>query len=126
MLSYNSGVSKTTRVTPFYAMFGIGPNVHLWTTDFSTGEVKSDKVSDQLHNIRKAQNQAYRIIVQNKQHERAQRQHVPSAEPDFQIFDRVWVKLFDKHSQNPKLDPTFEPGIIIEQKSSSTFNVNRS
>ena len=55
MLSYNSGISKTTRVTPFYATVGIDPNVPLWTNNFSTGEVMSDKVSDQLHNIRKAQ-----------------------------------------------------------------------
>ena len=68
MLSYNSGVSKTTRVTPFYATFGIDPNIPLWTSDFSTCEVKSDKVSDQLHNIWKAQSQAHRIIAVSYTH----------------------------------------------------------
>ena len=77
MLSYNSGVSKTTRVTPFYATFGIDPNVPLWTQEFSTGEIKSDQVSDQLHLIRKAQTRALRIIVQNEQHEQALRQTIP-------------------------------------------------
>ena len=71
------------------------------------------------------QSQAHRIIVKKEQHERAKRQHVQSDEPELKPFDRVWVKLFDKHSQSPKLDPTLKPGIIIEQKSSSTFKVNR-
>ena len=50
---------------------------------------------------------------------------MPSAQVDFKLHDRVWVRLFNKHSQNPKLDPTFEPGIIVEQKTALTFKVNR-
>ena len=50
---------------------------------------------------------------------------MPSAQGDFKLHDRVWVRLFDKHSQNLKLDPTFEPGIIREQKKSPAFKVNR-
>ena len=64
-------------------------------------------------------------MVQNEQHERSLRQTIPPTQGDFKIHDRVWVRLFDKHSQNPKLDPTFEPGIIIEQKTPSTFKVKR-
>ena len=114
MLSYNSGVSKTTRVTPFYATFGIDPNLPLWTHDFSTGKIKSDQVSDQLHQIRKAQSQAHRLIVQNEQHERALTHTMASGSGDFKLYNRIWVRLFDKHPQNPELDPTFEPAIIVE------------
>ena len=50
---------------------------------------------------------------------------MPSAQGDFKLHDRVWVRFFDKHSQNPKLDPTFERGIIVEHKTALTFKVNR-
>ena len=91
----------------------------------STGEIKSDQVSDQLHQIQKAQSQAHRIIVQNEQHEHSLRQAIPSVHGNFKLHNRVWVRLFDKHSQNPKLDPTFKPGVIVDQKTASTFKVNR-
>ena len=50
---------------------------------------------------------------------------MPSGNGDFKLHYRIWVRLFDKHSQNPKLDPPFEPAIIVEHKTASTFKVNR-
>ena len=82
---------------------------------FQTNSIKSTR-----HNHKPTES-----FVQNEQHKCSQRTRTPTTNDHFQLHDRVWVRLFDKHSQNPKRDPTFEPGIIVDKKSASTFRANR-
>ena len=125
MLSFNSGISKATRTSPFYATFGIDPNIPLWSSDFDASPTTSADTAEHLAHLRHAQSTARKIIVQNEQHERGLRQPPPPSPQPFNKHDRVWLKCHDKHSSNPKLDPLFEPAIVLHMASGSTYKVHR-
>ena len=131
MLSYNSAVHKSTRVSPFYATFGGEPNLPLWDTVIEKGDenIKDKGVAQNLIDLRTAQTTSHRVIFQNTQHARDEytqahdkAHHVQM--PTFEEGDLVWVKIMDK-GPNPKFAAAWEKGHIVERKSSVTYRVNR-
>ena len=69
MLSYNSGINKSTRVTPFYTTLRYNPSTPLWSADFGdeSGPVKNDDSATNPAQIRRAQHTAHKLIFSNDQ-----------------------------------------------------------
>ena len=130
MLSYNSGVSKSTRMSPFYATFGFDSRLPLWVgaeNDHINSEpLANDKHADMLARLHHAQRVARNIAHNNLQQARENNlEQLPPRKIAFTEGDRVWVKVNVKPVPNPKLAPDGEAGIIIERLSDSTYKVLR-
>ena len=127
MLSYNSGINKATRVTPFYATFGYNPATPLWSQDFGeSGPVANHDYASDLAKLRHAQHAAHKLIFARDQRSR---RSSPTDEPrtftQFSKHDRVWVKINADTAPNPKLNQDFEPGIILTRSGDATYKVLR-
>ena len=79
MLSYNSGVSKSTRMSPFYATFGFDAKLPLWVgaenDHINLPAMSNDKHADALAKLHHAQRMARSIAHSNLQ--QAQEPNMP-------------------------------------------------
>ena len=119
-LSFNSAVNKSTRVSPYYATFGVDPKIPLWTTDLDSPITNHDFATD-LHNLRNAQATAHKIIHLNDQHEKTI--PTPQQTPIFNKFDRIWITRKQTLAPNPKLNQSCDPGIVLSQETAVTYRV---
>ena len=129
-LSYNSGVNKSTRMSPFYATFGFDAKLPLWVDDdYSTPALDNADFAHYSSKLRHAQRVAHQTLTNNVQNEHqrvAERNDQKQVTyPSFARHDRVWVKINQKNCPNPKLAEDFEPGIIIERVTDATYIVSR-
>ena len=126
MLSYNSGVSKSTRMSPFYATFGFDAKLPLWVRaendHINLPAMSNDKRADALAKLHHAQRVAHSIAHSNLQQAQEPNMPKPGApiRASFQTGDKVWVKINVKNVPNPKLTMNGKAGIIIERLSDST------
>jgi hypothetical protein len=134
MFSYNTAVNKSTLVSPFYATFGYDPRTPLWESpDQILGvdqNVSQPKAAKALHEIRKAQWTARKVVHHNGQHAKElQKKYFDTANdvewPNFEKDDPVWVRKQPTPGANPKLECKWEPGSIVERITSTTFKVFR-
>ena len=99
MLSYNSGVSKSTRMSPFYATFGFDSRLPLWVgaenDPINNEPMSNDKHADVLAKLHHAQCVARNIAHNNLQQARESNigQQAPPKQLTFAEGDRVWVKV---------------------------------
>ena len=134
MLSFNTAVHKSTRVSPFYAMFGYDPRMPMWSnvdiTNFDEKVTKPDYAKDLL-NHRKAQHIAREAAYHNNQHSRETYKDNfdksnKAAFPDYMAGDMVWLKYTDASAPNRKMAVKWEPGIIEETTANpAVFRVRR-
>ena len=127
MLSYNSGVNKSTRMSPFYATFGFSPRLPLWGTEDEAEPLQNDDYASQMAKIRRAQCTARGILTTNSQDSqaRAASKNGSTTFPSFARGDHVWVKINQKMLPNPKLCTSGEPGIILQRVTETTYKVLR-
>ena len=127
MLSYNSGVNKSTRMSPFYATFGLNPKLPLWTGGFGEDDpaIKNDDYATHIGRLHRAQATAHKVIVANEQHDRRTTGPPSTAFPQFPVHARVWLKIDAKLDPNPKFSPHGEPGVVLRRLSESTYKVLR-
>jgi hypothetical protein len=133
MFSYNTGVNKSTKVTPFYATFGFSPKLPLWQSADAPADVTVPKdlsFADHLSRLQHAQIVTRKIIVQNTnqvrqdwvdQQARTKVTHFPTYAPG----DKVWVKICARNNPNSKISAKWERGRIVERMSAVTYKVNR-
>ena len=127
MLSYNSGVNKSTRMSPYYATFGLNPKLPLWTGGFGDDEaaVQNDDYAAHLARLHRAQATAQKVVFANEQHDRQRTAPPAGVFPDFPTHARVWLKVDAKNDPNPKFSPNGEPGVVLKRTSESTYKVLR-
>ena len=125
-LSYNSGVNKSTRMSPYYATFGMNPTLPMWQ-GMEEEPVQNNTYAEALTKLHHTQNTARRICRQNTQAEqmRATRSNDDKEFPTFEIADKVWVHINAQIGPNPKLGQTHEPGMIVECLTKNVFKVIR-
>lgn len=131
--SYNTAIHAETKVSPFFTQLGYSPRVPLWAgVEYPGDEVVANRpFAEYLAKLQQAQHTARQIVHHNIQHsedKRAARQmQKPSPFPSFEVGDRVWVQINQKvgKSGNEKLQPKWEPGIILARKSNTTYYVER-
>ena len=133
MFSYNTAVNKSTKVTPFYATYGYPPRVPLWDDSLEKHQekpMKNASYADHLAKHHQTISVTRKIVTQNSTQAREQytEAHDKAKDPVIPRFkpgDKVWVKINQKSVPNPKLAASWEPGIIVERKSLSTYLVSR-
>ena len=132
MLSYNSAVSSTTKVSPFHATFGYDPRIPLWDNcplpDLDG--VKNLSFADYLAKLRHAQTTARQIVHHNNTKARQTftdnyNKRRAADFPSFQPGDLVWARINDRTTPNQKLAPKWEPAIIVRRSSASTYVIKR-
>ena len=125
-LSYNAGVNKSTRMSPFYATFGFSPTLPMWQGLEET-PVQNHTYAEALTKLHHTQNTARRICQQNTQAEqqRATRNEAQQDYPQYKTTDTVWVHVNAKIGPNPKLAQKHEPGMIVECLTRNVFKVLR-
>ena len=130
MLSYNTAISASTKVSPFQALFAYNPRLPLWDTEFHADEDPDiDKPFPQfLAQLRRAQALARKVAHHNDQHSKQQARETRERTrqhhfPDYQPGDKVWIRIHAKNVPNPKLAHSWTPAIVLEQKSAVTFKV---
>jgi hypothetical protein len=133
MLSYNSSVHKSTKVSPFYATFGYDPRVPLWETNIKEKEelkLKNESYADHLARHHHTLAKTREIVQENN--ELARERYTASfnkknetEECKLKIGDQVWVRVNATLEPNPKLAAKWEKGSIVEQKGPSIFVVRR-
>ena len=121
-LSFNSAVNKSTRVSPYYATFGMSPRVPLWTSDLDE-PVHNDDYATALQKIRTAQSTAHKVVHLNDQHDRIDAQTPSAAPTTYSKFDRVWIAKKQTLQPNPKLNSKADPGIILSHETETTYKV---
>ena len=125
-LSYNSGVNRSTRMSPFYATFGFNPTLPMWQ-GLEGKPVTNHTYAEALTKIHHVQGTARRICRENSQAEqlRATKDRNAQDYPEFKRLDTVWVHINAKTGPNPKFAKTHEPGIIVECLGHNVFKVLR-
>ena len=134
MLSFNTAVHKSTRVSPFYAMFGYDPRMPMWSnadiTNFDDRVTKADYAKDLLRH-RKSQYIAREAAYHNNQHSRdVYKDNFDKSNkvafPDYGVGDTVWLKYNDASAPNRKMAVKWEPGIVEETTDNpAVFRVRR-
>ena len=103
MLSYNSGVNKSTRMSPFYATFGFSPRLPLWGTDDQDSEpIGNDDYATQLARLRQAQRTAQQVLHSNVQHAHDMVRRNSVDPPSFTKGDHVCCLLYTSPSPRDK------------------------
>ncbi len=130
LFAYNTSVHSQTKITPFTAHFGQTPKTPLWEDMDDATDKKWDRKSfqDILSQLRRTQNAVVKIARNNLEVEqqRYKEQHDQNMrrEPDeFTTGDSVWVRRDFTTGENPKLQPLYDHGIIIERKGLNTYEV---
>ena len=126
MLSYNSGINKSTRMSPFYATFGFDPTLPMWQ-GLEEAPVQNHSYAEALTKLHHIQHTAQRIARENSQAEqkRATNQRNTEDYVTYATLDKVWVHINAKTGPNPKLAKTHEPGMITECLGKNVFKVIR-
>jgi hypothetical protein len=132
IFSYNTGVHKSTKMTPYYATFGLHPKIPLWE-GFEEPNLEIPKnlsFADHLAQIRHAQQTARQITVQNNDFARQayvdqHAKHTVTKFPTYQKGDLVWVRICQNTNPNPKLGCKYEKGIVVERLQQNAYKVNR-
>ena len=128
LLSYNSGVSKSTQMSPFYATFGFDSCLPLWVgaeNDLEplANDMHADIIAKLHHTHRVARNIAYNNLQQ------ARKSNVRNTDApvklQFKAGVKVWVKVYMKAVPNPKLTQEGEAGVVVERLSDSSCKVHR-
>jgi hypothetical protein len=133
LLSYNTGVNKSTKVTPFYATFGYDPRVPLWAglPECTEDQIPKDlSQAEYLTKLRFAQTTARGIVHHNSQDARqkmvdADAKARKTKFPTFKTGDLVWCRIHKKSEPNPKLAKNYEPGVIIGTNGICNYTVKR-
>jgi ribosomal protein L21E len=135
LFSYNTGVSSSTKVTPFEAAFGYDPRVPLWEGVQYPGDeiVERKDFAEYLAQVKHTQLAARQIAHHNNQQTRtdyADKYDKANkvAFPMYVAGDKVWVRVMDKtqRTANPKLAPQWERGTIIQRGVTGTsYQVER-
>ena len=125
-LSYNSGVNRSTRMSPYYATFGFDPTLPMWQ-GLEEQPVKSHTYAEALTKMHHAQGRARRICQENSREEqkRATQLRDDKDYPEFKPLDKVWIHVNAKLGPNPKLAQSSEPGMVVETLSRNVYKVLR-
>ena len=131
--SYNTAIHAETKVSPFFTQLGYPPRVPLWAGIEYPGDdaVSNKSFAEYLGKLKQAQHLARQIVHHNIQHSEDRRldQQMKQSTcfPSFEVGDLVWVKIQQKVGKggNEKLQPRWEPGVILARKSVTTYYVER-
>ena len=128
MLSLNTAVNKATRQAPFRTMFGYSPRLPLWEdmtvlNDDDYPMPASDKAAF-LHwaDCRSAARQAAHAA------ERQYRDSIYEAQPPptaYKIKQPVWIRIQPLPGPNRKLAAKWEPAVVLERTSATSYKVRR-
>ena len=131
MISYNTAVHKSTLQAPFYTMFGFDHRIPLWDTEdiLEEDEGAGETVAQNMLRLRRTQQKVRRQAQANNTlaREAYTDQHNKTATdfPDYQKGQQVWIRRLETAQKNPKLNPKWEEGEIVERMSESTYKVLR-
>ncbi len=136
-LSHNTAVSRATRTTPFYTLFGYDPRMPLWkegeVLGFGDVAQKSDRelMQDPTTVLRAAQEKTRSTAFRNNMLDRDiqarayQQQNPRACLREFAKDDLVWARIQQTQGRNKKLQPLWEPAVILEPPSTHTAKVRR-
>jgi hypothetical protein len=132
MISFNSAVNKSTRVTPFYATFGYNPKNPCWTDGEVLDHTVWDKKADQPvlteQQIRHRHEQAWDVVEHNGQLARsaATKTPDPTKNVPFQVGQEVWVTVTkNPKAINQKILPRWEKATIAGRPHGNAYKIHR-
>ncbi len=128
MLSLNTAVNKATKQAPFRTMFGYSARLPLWEdmtilNDDDYPMPTSDRMAFlQWSDARSAARQAAHAAERHYRDEIYQGAPPPTA---YRMQQPVWVRIQPLPGPNRKLAPKWEPAVIMDRTSSTSYKVRR-
>ena len=130
-LSLNTAINRATKQAPFYTMFGYDARLPLWEAKDILNQKQFQLPPNQADNFyqwQDARKAAQQIAFSNEQHFRSQypSQDRPQAAPQaYAQHQPVFVRVQHVTTKNRKFAPKYEPAVIMQRLSATTYKVKR-